>query len=303
MTIIKPSDLRELIKNPDSISNITFDDISPILLQSKKALTRESLLLELEIDRSDEEIYVVGDIHGNLNSLTKLLEIIKKNDPKKVIFLGDFVDRGLKQLECLLTVLSLKILEPNRYYLLKGNHETLEMNQKYGFFQVFMNKFNDSKNFNQVLNVYDALPFCAIVNNSVLCLHGGIPENQEILKKMKGLIHKNLDDLLLNNISKDLIQIIWNDPKPNLKGFEQSFRGGDIRFFGEDVFIEFMEHNRLNYLIRAHEYFKEGYRWFFQDRLLSIFSSANYRGADYPNPASYAIIKDNKVYPCYIESS
>lgn len=303
MTNIKPSDLRDLIKNPDSISNLTFNEISPILQKVKSILKREPLLIELEINRSDKEIYVIGDIHGNLYSLTKLIEMINKNNPKRVIFLGDLVDRGPKQLECLLIVLSLKILEPKRYYLLKGNHETLEMNQYYGFFQVFMNKFNDSKNFNQLLSVYDALPFCAIVNNSILCLHGGIPENQEILKKLKRLTWKNLDDSVFNKIGKDLFQIMWNDPKPNIKGFEQSFRGGDIKFFGEDVFIEFIKKNKLDYLIRAHECFMEGYRWFFQDRLLSIFSSANYRGVDYPNPASYAIIKNNKVHPYNIEVS
>ena len=58
-----------------------------------------------------------------------------------------------------------------------------------------------------------------------------------------------------------------------------------------------MEVNHLQYLIRAHECFPEGYKWFFKKRLLSIFSSANYRGSYFPNPASYAIIKENQVFP------
>jgi len=303
MSIMKPSDLRYLIKNPDSISTLTFEEILPILQNARSILTREKLLIELEIDINDEEIYIIGDIHGNLNSLTELMEIINKNNPKHVIFLGDIVDRGPKQLECLLIVLSLKILEPERYILLKGNHETLEMNQYYGFYQVFMEKFNDQVKFNQLLAVYDVLPFCVIVNNLILCLHGGIPENQEILKDMKGLIREDLDETTFNKISEDLFQIMWNDPKPALRGFEQSFRGGDIKFFGEDVFNEFMKYNNLDYLIRAHECFMEGYRWFFKGRLLSIFSSANYRGFDYSNPASYAIIKNNKVFPHNLEVS
>ena len=298
---MKPSDLRYLIKIPNSISTLTFEEILPILQDVRSILKREKLLIELKTNNSEEEIYVIGDIHGNLNSLTKLMEMITKNNPKHVIFLGDIVDRGPMQLECLLMVLSLKILEPKRFYLLKGNHETLEMNQYYGFFQVFMNKFKDSNYFNQILSVYDVLPFCAIVDNSILCLHGGIPENQEILKEIKGLTRGDLNESAFNRISEDLFQMIWNDPKPALRGFEQSFRGGDIKFFGEDVFNDFMQTNKLDYLIRAHECFMEGYRWFFKERLLSIFSSANYRGIDYSNPASYAIIKNNMVFPHNLE--
>ena len=52
----------------------------------------------------------------------------------------------------------------------------------------------------------------------------------------------------------------------------------------------------LKYLIRAHEVFPEGYKFFFNNQLLSIFSSANYRGMYTPNPASYAIIKDKEIY-------
>ena len=300
---MKRSDLRDLINNPDSIFALSFEDILPILRDSRNILRSEKLLIELEIDISDDEIYVIGDIHGNLNSLTKLMDVINKNNPKHVIFLGDIVDRGPKQLECLLTVLSLKILEPERYIILKGNHETLEMNQYYGFYEVFMNKYYDSIKFNQLLSVYDVLPFCAIVNDSILCLHGGIPENREVLKEAKGLIRRDLNQTTLNRIREDIFQIMWNDPKPALRGFEQSFRGGDIKFFGEDVFNEFMKYNNLEYLIRAHECFIEGYRWFFHERLLSIFSSANYRGSDYPNPASYAIIKNNKVFPHNLDLS
>jgi len=71
MTKIKPSDLRDLIKNPEFISKLMFDEVLPILQEARKFLTRESLLIELEINRSDEGMHVIGDFHGNLYSLTK----------------------------------------------------------------------------------------------------------------------------------------------------------------------------------------------------------------------------------------
>ena len=289
--------LNEVIKDPYKISGVKFQNISQILRKAEEIFKEENLLLEFNLDDSKSEIYVIGDIHGNLDTLLRLIKIIGNKNPEYVIFLGDIVDRGIKQLECLILILALKIRYPNKYYFLVGNHETLEMNQQYGFFQEFMTKFNDQKKFDEILAVYNALPFCALINKSILCLHGGIPEDIEILSKLRGLKPKDIV-LVFKSIAKSLMQIMWNDPKSGLKGFSESFRGPGIKFFGEDVFDSFIKENNLKYLIRSHEIFPEGYRWFFNKRLLSIFSSAHYGGA---NPASYAIIRNNLVIPKIVE--
>ncbi|MFX1409211.1 MAG: metallophosphoesterase [Promethearchaeota archaeon] len=294
--------LQELIKRPQQIVNLKFEDISKILSKAKDIFKEENLLLEFNIDDREENVYVIGDIHGNLDSLLTLIDIMKKSNPKLIIFLGDIVDRGIRQLECLIVILAFKILNPNRVFLLKGNHETLEMNQYYGFFQEFIQRFNDQNKFKEILEIYYILPFCATINSKTLCLHGGIPEDIEILKKLKGLKPQDIHSVF-KSISDGLYQIIWNDPKEGLKGFVDSFRGPGIKFFGEDVFNSFMEANNLKYLIRAHECFPEGYRWFFNNHLLSIFSSANYRGFYAPNPASYAIVRNDKILPINVEIS
>ncbi|MCK4381879.1 MAG: metallophosphoesterase [Candidatus Lokiarchaeota archaeon] len=292
--------LNNIIANPYKISKLEFRSILQILRQAEDILKKETLLLELSVDDFDSEIFVIGDIHGNMKSLLKLIEIIEQANPKYVIFLGDIVDRGPYQLECLILILSLKITQANKYFFLKGNHESLEMNEYYGFYQDFINRFKDLKKFYDVLALYKVLPFCALVNRTILCLHGGIPEDNEILRKLKGI---KTQDLALDskNTAKSLWQIMWNDPKSNLNGFSESFRGKDIKFFGEDVFNDFMKKNKLKYLIRSHELYPEGYRWFFKKRLLSIFSSANYGTNFAPNPASYAIIKNNLVIPKLVE--
>jgi len=298
--MIDKSFLNNIIKEPYKISNLDFHYISQILRKAEEIFKEEKLLLEFNIDDSESEVWVIGDIHGNLETLQRLIEIIDEKKPEFVIFLGDIVDRGTSQLECLILVLALKIRYPNRYYLLKGNHETLEMNKAYGFFQEFKYRFNDQKKFDEVLAVYNVLPFCALVNKGILCLHGGIPEDIAILRKLKGLKPRDIVSVF-KTIAKSLVQIMWNDPKSDLKGFSESFRGLGIKSFGEDVFNDFMKEYNLKYLIRAHEVFPEGYRWFFNERLLSIFSSANYRGKFSPNPASYAVIKNNLVKPKLIK--
>jgi serine/threonine-protein phosphatase PP1 catalytic subunit len=298
--LIDTSFLESLIEYPNLLSEIDLNTIFKILNSAQNAFENENILLEFELNNLREEIYVVGDIHGDLESLLKLHNIFKAKKPCAVIFLGDIVDRGLKQLECLTFVLSLKILNPQQYYLLKGNHETWEMNQAYGFLEVFSRKFKGTYGFKEILELYNVIPICALVNKAVLCLHGGIPQDKDILKKIRNTKTKNFHTLN-NSTSQALSQILWNDPKENLKEFTESFRGPGINFFGEDVFNEFLEENNLMYMIRSHERFPEGYRWFFKNRLLSIFSSINYLGKRNPIPASYAIITQDKISPKILE--
>jgi len=295
-TLIEKIFLKDLIDNPHLLSDLRFEEISKIMESVKRILENENLLLEFNLKNSKRDSYVIGDIHGNLETLLGIYELIDKNHPELVIFLGDIVDRGSKQLECLLFILVLKILNPHKYYILRGNHETLEMNKYYGFFQEFINRFKDPNKFEEILAVYSSIPICAIVNSTILCVHGGIPQDREILQKIKGVKTKNIS-AIFESISQSLIQIMWNDPKKELQGFTESFRGPGIKFFGEDVFDIFMSMNNLKLLIRSHECFPEGFRWFFHNRLLSIFSSANYRGSFSPNPASFAVIKRNEIIP------
>jgi len=293
--MIEDSTLKSLIKKPKKISNLEYNDVTDIISRAQEIFEKEDLLIELNAEK-DEEIFVLGDIHGNLESLMDLIDIINKQDPKYVIFLGDIVDRGQFQLECFIIVLSLKILYPNKYFLLKGNHETLEMNKYYGFYDVYMMEFNQYSQFDEIISLYNRLPICIIVNDSILCLHGGIPENYEILDELKNLDKKKLDETIPEAVEHAIFQIMWNDPKEGLTRFMDNFRGPGIKYYGYEVFNEFMEKYDLKYCIRAHEVFPEGYRWFFDHKLLSIFSSENYRGEYNPNPASYAVIRNTTVF-------
>jgi len=273
--LIEQSFLNRLIENPYLITKLNFKKLILVFREAVKLFREETLILELTKEHPQDKVMVIGDLHGDLKSLTKLMEIIKKENSKYVIFLGE---------------------DSNKYFLLKGNHETLEVNRNYGFYQDFLNRFKDPKKFSQVIALYNTLPYSVLVNESILCLHGGIPEEFNAINRLKGIKTSEIN-IIDDNTAKSLLQIMWNDPKPNLKGFAESFRGREIKFFGEDVFSDFMRENKLDYLIRAHERFPEGYKWFFNKRLLSIFSSANYRGRLTPIPASYAIIRNKTVIP------
>jgi diadenosine tetraphosphatase ApaH/serine/threonine PP2A family protein phosphatase len=187
----------------------------------------------------------------------------------------------------------MKISSPDQMFLIRGNHETLEMNRAYGFYQEFVNKFYHYDWFNEILSLYDVLPICATIDHSIFCVHGGIPTDFSVLDRIHN-IKTHQAKGIYENEGDALFQMMWNDPKEDLIGFSHSFRGKGIYFFGKDVFNDFMKSNNFKFLIRSHECFPEGFRWFFNNRLLSIFSSANYRGS---NQASFAIIKNQQVFP------
>jgi len=294
--MVDKSWLIKLVQNPFLISSLKFEEIYPILSRAYEIFKEENFIIESNLNNNNDFGYVIGDIHGNLNSLNYFTKLIQENNPKFVVFLGDIVDRGPYQLECLIIVLALKILFPQKIFLLKGNHETLEMNKAYGFYNLFLTKFNKPSKFDSILMVYEVLPLCCIFNNKILSIHGGISRDSNIIKSLKN--RKTSNHISSTQFLKDsMFEMMWNDPKEDISGFSRSYRGEGISFFGEDVFIEFMEKNNLRYLIRSHECFSEGYRWFFNKRLLSIFSSDNYHGTLNPNPASYAVIRGKEIIP------
>jgi diadenosine tetraphosphatase ApaH/serine/threonine PP2A family protein phosphatase len=214
----------------------------------------ESAILDID----NEPVLIVGDIHGNYKALEIILSQREKFKVKKILFLGDYVDRGSHSAEVILKLFQMKLAEREDVLLLRGNHEDAQMNIYYGFYEEMG---LDKAFMNSMQCIYESMPIAAVLDNEVFCVHGGV----------------NGDETLSMITKEDPYHYLWNDPS-NMRGLMPSDRGDDIFEFGQDRCEMFLERNKLSMIVRAHEFLKCGYRWWFDNQLLSLFSSTNYTG-------------------------
>jgi len=150
---------------------------------------------------------VFGDVHGQLRDLLLLLAhhgfpSHRGGDVEAVsyVFNGDFVDRGAHQLEVVVVLFALKCLYPSRVFLVRGNHEFRSTNEAghygaTGFRAQVTGQFEDPSTgrvvdagcgklqalpdrgrrcYDKVQAAFEWLPLAAVIDQSVLVLHGGI---------------------------------------------------------------------------------------------------------------------------------
>lgn len=106
--------------------------------------------------------------------MLRLFEVGGKCPDTNYLFLGDFVDRGYFSLETILLILALKLRYPDRLSILRGNHESRQITQVYGFYEECLRKYQTSEVWMIVTDLFDFFPIGALIDNSLLCLHGGL---------------------------------------------------------------------------------------------------------------------------------
>ncbi|KAI9752738.1 MAG: hypothetical protein M1815_000305 [Lichina confinis] len=186
------------------------------------------------------------------------------------IFLGDFVDRGYFSLETFTLLMCLKARYPDCVTLVRGNHESRQITQVYGFYEECQNKYGNASVWKSCCQVFDFLALAAIVDGKILCVHGGLSPEIRTLDQIR--VVARAQEIPHEGAFCDLV---WSDPE-DVDTWAVSPRGAGW-LFGDKVATEFNHVNGLNLIARAHQLVNEGFKYHFKDRdVVTVWSAPNY---------------------------
>jgi len=131
------------------------------------AKAREILVEESNVQRVDSPVTVCGDIHGQFYDLKELFRVGGDVPETNYLFMGDFVDRGFYSVETFLLLLALKVRYPDRITLIRGNHESRQITQVYGFYDECLRKYGSVTVWRYCTEIFDYLSLSAIIDGKV----------------------------------------------------------------------------------------------------------------------------------------
>lgn len=166
-----------------------------------------------------------------------------------MLFLGDYVDRGFNSVLVISLLLALKVRYPGKIWLLRGNHESKELNKCFGFYDECIQKYGNSDAWKLISDCYKYLPIAAIIDKSSFCCHGGLSPDFTTISEIENLSKPS-------NVPYDgaLCDLLWSDPNTEepTKEWEVSPRGAGY-FFGQPATEKFLHLNNFERIIRAHQ--------------------------------------------------
>lgn len=252
--------------------------------------TRKILAVQPSLVEASVPCRVFGDIHGQFRDLLLLFLAFggpDEHDAPMFVFNGDFVDRGAHQVEVIGLLLALKVLLPERVWLVRGNHEDRQMNRKYGFEAECNRQMGNAlgpKIFELIQKTFDMLPVACLIADRILVVHGGIGDGawkvSDICRIERPLVNEQLLTPWINNL-------MWSDPiedddekMKGVFGVHMSPRGSDTSSFGWSVTKMFCARNGLSLIIRSHQSKRDSpsFDIMHESLLMRVFSARDYEG-------------------------
>jgi len=238
-------------------------------VKSLCAKAREILVEESNVQRVDAPVTICGDIHGQFYDLKELFKVGGSVPDTNYLFMGDFVDRGFYSVETFLLLLALKVRYPDRITLIRGNHESRQITQVYGFYDECLRKYGSVNVWRYCTEIFDYLSLSSIVEDKIFCVHGGLSPSINTLDPIRVIDRKQ-------EVPHDgaMCDLMWSDPE-DIDGWGLSPRGAGY-LFGGDVVAQFSSTNGIELIARAHQLVMEGYKHMFNDTLVTVWSAPNY---------------------------
>lgn len=259
--------------------------LQSLLEQAGSIFKAQPMLLQLEAP-----LKICGDIHGQYHDLLRIFEHSGLPPQADYLFLGDYVDRGKKSIECLAMLFAYKIKFPENFFLLRGNHESPSICRIYGFYDECKRRFS-IKMWKSFCDVFNYLPVCATIDDRVICMHGGLSpemmcENVDVLGQINAIERPaDIPD------KGYLCDLLWSDPQADIDGFGPNDRGVSVAF-GQDIVRSFLRKEDMDLIVRAHQVVEDGYEFFADRSLCTVFSAPNYCG-EFDNAAAVLSINEN----------
>ncbi|KAL9662065.1 hypothetical protein QQ045_026893 [Rhodiola kirilowii] len=265
---------------PGKQAQLSESEIKQLCIASKNIFLQQPNLLEIEAP-----IKICGDIHGQFSDLLRLFEYGGFPPLANYLFLGDYVDRGKQSLETICLLLAYKVKYPENFFLLRGNHECASINRIYGFYDECKRRFNVGlwKAFTESFN---CLPVAALIDDKILCMHGGLSPDLMSLDQIRNLPRPTaIPDSGL------LCDLLWSDPSREVNGWGINDRGVSYTF-GHDEVSDFLSKHDLDLVCRAHQVVEDGYEFFADRQVVTIFSAPNYCG-EFDNAGALMTVDEN----------
>lgn len=220
------------------------------------------------------EAVVIGDLHGDMESLVRILEEsnflrrANQKDGVTLVFLGDYGDRGAYSAEVYYIALKLKLLFPHKVVLMRGNHEGPEdlLAYPHDLPTQFRVRFGEKgvAAYLKIRELFEHLYSAVIVEERYLMIHGGLPAQAH-----------TIEDLAYAHIRHPkqgfLEEMLWSDPNEMIRGLYASPRGAG-KLFGEDITERVLKNFNVKILVRGHEPCENGFKINHRGRVLTLFS-------------------------------
>ena len=261
---------------------LTQVEIKFLCLKSLEIFMEEPVLLEVSAP-----VNICGDTHGQFNDLLRLFEFGGRPPQTNYLFLGDYVDRGKNSVETMCLLLAYKIKYPQNIFLLRGNHESELINHVYGFYDECRRRYN-IKTYKLFSDCFNWLPISAIVDDKILCMHGGLSPDLTSLDKIRKIVRPTeVPDKGL------LCDLLWSDPDKKVDGWGGNERGASVTF-NESVVNRIVEELDIDLVCRAHQVVEKGFEFFADKKLVTVFSAPNYCN-QFDNAGAMMLVDENLV--------
>lgn len=271
--------INSLLQNKNTRSIFTCSNVMSLIKAAVPVIAEDPTVIDIE-----PPVHICGDVHGQFVDLLRSFQCGGLPPDSKYLFLGDYVDRGKQSLEVICLLYALKIKYPKHIYLIRGNHESPEMTEYFGFLLECQQKVNGEV-WKEFCKSFRYLPLAAVIGEKFFCIHGGLtPELKSInqIREIKRPLDIPEEGMIAN--------LLWSDPDSTIKEWGPNERGTTI-CYGLNPVERFLRNNNLKMIIRGHQMAQEGYNFPFgsNESVVTVFTASKYAG-QCDNKAAYMTI-------------